>query len=120
MVEGQRVLVWLRMDEIDAYQAPDGLIELSPYLHVDHVPETQQDRRRFRFTISPQSDSPSTYPLPDIWRGLSGDVQGPEEPPARQVGYAPSAMPRKVPHRLVQTHVRRVFNQVLGTAQGLG
>ena len=25
-------------------------------------------------------------------------------------------MPRKVPHRLVQTHVRRVFNQVLGTA----
>ena len=116
MVEGQRVLVWLRMDEIDAYQAPDGLIELSPYLHVDHVPETQQDRRRFRFTISPQSGSPSTYPLPDIWRGLSGDVQGSEEPPARQVGYAPSAMPRKVPHRLVQTHVRRVFNQVLGTA----
>ena len=43
----------LRMDEIDAYQAPDGLIELSPYLHVDHVPEPQQDRRRFRFTISP-------------------------------------------------------------------
>ena len=39
VVEGQRVLVWLRMDEIDAYQAPDGLIELSPYLHVD------QDRK---------------------------------------------------------------------------
>ena len=59
-------VVWLRMDEIDAYQDPDGLIELSPYLHVDHVPETQQDRRRFRFTISPQSDSRSTYPILDI------------------------------------------------------
>ena len=54
--------------------------------------------------------------MPDIWLGMSGDVQGPEELPARQAGYRPSAMPRRVPHSLVQTHVRRVFNQVLGTA----
>ena len=48
VVEGQRVLVWLRMDEIDAYQDPDGLIELSPYLHVDHVPETQHAAKTSR------------------------------------------------------------------------
>ena len=39
-MEGERVLVWLRMDCIDAYQASAGPIELPPYLHVDCVLES--------------------------------------------------------------------------------
>ena len=57
VVEGERVLLWMRMDSIDAYQDPAGPIELSPYLHVDSLPETTLEPRRYRFTMSPHSDS---------------------------------------------------------------
>ena len=37
VVEGERVLIWMRMDCIDAYQDPDGPIELSPYLDISSL-----------------------------------------------------------------------------------